>query len=185
MVIQDRTFDTNGQWFFPTIGHQPRAPLLDPGVRGRHDRGQRQGLAVPERRTAKRYRFLFINGSNARAYEMFLTNPVTKVKGPPIWQIGTDGGYLDAPVKIDPNAPKGQLQRLLIMPGERSDVIIDFAGFAGQTLRAAQHRPHPYPERRTAERLHIGRVMQFRVGAGPRRRTPATTRRAASRCARR
>jgi hypothetical protein len=23
-----------------------------------------------------------------------------------LWQIGTDGGYLDRPVKIDPNAPK-------------------------------------------------------------------------------
>ena len=83
----------------------------------------------------KRYRFLFLNGSNARGYKMFLVNPVTKVQGPAIWQIGTDGGYLDSPVKIDPNAPKGKLRQLLVLPGERADVIIDFADLApGTTL---------------------------------------------------
>ena len=45
---------------------------------------------------------------------MFIVNPVTKVLGPPIWQIGTDGGYLDAPVKVDPST------KLLLMPGERA-----------------------------------------------------------------
>ena len=40
-----------------------------------------------------------------------------------MWVIGTDGGYLDAPVKIDPALG----QKLVIMPGERYDVIIDFA----------------------------------------------------------
>ena len=33
----------------PERRHQPRAPLLGPGVRRRRDRGERQGLAVPER----------------------------------------------------------------------------------------------------------------------------------------
>ena len=38
----------------------------------------------------------------------------------PMYQIGTDGGYLDKPA-IDRT-------RLVIMPGERATVIIDFAG---------------------------------------------------------
>ena len=64
--------------------------------------------------------------------------------GPSIWQIGTDGGYLDAPVKIDPNVKP--LDKLLIMPGERADVIIDFAGLAGTDAGPAQHRPHALSE---------------------------------------
>ena len=47
--------------------------------------------------------------------------------GPKLWVIGTDGGYLDAPVAFDPAAG----QKLVMMPGERYEVIIDFAAFAG------------------------------------------------------
>ena len=54
LVVQDRMFDTNGQLSFPG-GHpvhpQSRAPLLGPGVLRRHDRGQREGLALPRGRT--------------------------------------------------------------------------------------------------------------------------------------
>ena len=38
--------------------------------------------------------------------------------GPQIVQIGTDGGLLDNPVPI--------VGKLLLAPGERADVIIDF-----------------------------------------------------------
>ena len=88
LVLQDRMFDTNGQLFFPAaapgdaVGAQPRAPLL----------GTRSSSATRSWSTArpglssnvepKRYRFLLLNGSNARAYEMFLTNPKTKANGP-------------------------------------------------------------------------------------------------------
>jgi FtsP/CotA-like multicopper oxidase with cupredoxin domain len=50
----------------------------------------------------KRYRFLFLNGSNARTYEINLQAPM--------WVIGTDGGYVDAPVPV---------KKLIMMPGER------------------------------------------------------------------
>ena len=53
-----------------------------------------------------------------------------------MWVIGTDGGYLDAPVRIDPNAPKGQLQRLVMMPGERYEVIFDLDGTLVDTVYA-------------------------------------------------
>ncbi len=52
----------------------------------------------------KRYRFLFLNGSNARAYELFLMSKTTGLKGPSIWVIGNDQGYLDTPQEINPNA---------------------------------------------------------------------------------
>lgn len=134
LVLQDRMFDTNGQLFFPadSAGGELESPNPDhpywvPEFGG--DTIVVNGKAWPFAEVqAKRYRFLFVNGSNARTYEMFLTNPVTKANGPAMWVISTDGGYLDNPVKVDPNAPKGQPQRLVMMPGERYEVIIDFGG---------------------------------------------------------
>src|SRR5262245_9133857 len=93
---------------------------------------------------------------------MFVVTPITKVMGPSIFQIGTDGGYLDAPVKIDPNAPAGQLQRLVLMPGERADVIIDFAGFAGQTLVLRNTGRTPFPKGGPPNGSPVGQLNQFR-----------------------
>jgi FtsP/CotA-like multicopper oxidase with cupredoxin domain len=72
----------------------------------------------------KRYAFWFLNGSNARTYEFSLVDPVSDLPGPAMWVIGTDGGLLDAPVKIDP-----ALAKLVMMPGERYLVMMDFTGF--------------------------------------------------------
>jgi FtsP/CotA-like multicopper oxidase with cupredoxin domain len=115
----------------------------------------------------QRYRFLVINGSNARTYELFLTNQVTKAKGPAMWQIGTDGGYLDFPVKIDPAGAANQLQKLLLMPGQRADVIVDFAGLAaGTNLLLRNVAKTPYPGGDTVDGKTLGRILQLRVVAG-------------------
>ncbi len=162
LVLQDRMFDTNGQLFFPNVGINPEHPFWIPEFVG--DTIVVNGKVWPFLNVApKRYRFLFINGSNARTYEMFLVNPVSKVMGPPIWQIGTDGGYLDAPVKIDPNAAKPALNKLLMMPGERADVIIDFAGLQGQTLILRNTGRTPYPKGAAPSGTTLGQVIQFRV----------------------
>ena len=169
LVIQDRSFDTTGQLYFhagvPFIPN-PDHPFWVPEFTG--DTIAVNGKVWPFFNVEpRRYRFLFLNGSNARAYELFLTNPVTKVNGPPLWQVATDGGYLDAPVKIDPNAPKGQLQKLVIMPGERADVIIDFAGqLPGTTLILKNVAKTPFPNGATAPGSTVGRILQFRVVAG-------------------
>jgi spore coat protein A len=68
---------------------------------------------------ARRYRFRILNASNARFY--FLTLP----GGVAMHQISTDQGLLAKPVEIS---------RLTLAPGERADVVIDFAGAAGQNL---------------------------------------------------
>ena len=164
LVIQDRSFDTDGQLFFPSAGINPEHPFWVPEFEG--DSIAVNGKVWPYLDVEpRRYRFLLINGSNARAYELFITNPVTKVNGPPLWQIGTDGGFLDAPVRIDPNAPKGQLQRLVILPGERADLIIDFAGYGGQTLLLRNVGRHPFPNGVPPAGATIGRIVQFRVAA--------------------
>lgn len=169
LVIQDRMFDENGQLYFPAgtpFIPNPDHPFWVPEFTG--DTVAVNGHVWPFLNVEpKRYRFLFVNGSNSRTYELFLTDQATKVDGPALWQIGTDGGYLDFPVKIDPNAPSGHLQKLLIMPGERADVIIDFAGLPpGTRLLMRNIAKTPYPAGDTVNGMTLGRIMQFRVVAG-------------------
>jgi len=167
IVIQDRMFDTTGQLFFQTDSAggilwapNPEHPYWSPEFVG--DTIVVNGKAWPFLQVqGKRYRFLFLNGSNARTYEMSLLNQVTGAVGPPMWVIGTDGGYLDAPVKLDPALG----QKLTMMPGERYEVIIDFTGFANTNLIIKNSGRTPYPKGAPPQGATLGRVMQFRVGA--------------------
>jgi spore coat protein A len=164
LVLQDRMFDTTGQLYFPDAGLNPTVhPFWIPEFVG--DTIVVNGKSWPFLSVeAKRYRFLMINGSNARTYEMFLVNPVTKVMGPPIWVIGTDGGYLDTPVKIDPNVKPNN--KLIMMPGERYQVIIDFGGIpAGTNLILRNTGRTPYPKGAPPTGSTLGQIVQFRVGA--------------------
>lgn len=182
VVIQDRMFDTNGQLFIPadTAANflwtpNPEHPYWVPEFVG--DTIVVNGKAWPYLNVQpKRYRFLFLNGSNARTYEIFLTDPVSKINGPPMWVIGTDGGYLDNPVKIDPNAPTNN--HLIIQPGERYEVIIDFndptwlalfnkktGPFSGKLVLNNIGRT-PYPKGAPPVGNTVGNIMQFRVAPG-------------------
>ena len=59
-----------------------------------------------------------LNGSSQRAFNLGLSNNQT------FHQIASDGGLLSAPV---------QLTRLLLAPGERAELLIDFSSMNGQT----------------------------------------------------
>ncbi|MEW6489685.1 MAG: multicopper oxidase domain-containing protein, partial [Thermodesulfobacteriota bacterium] len=168
LVIQDRAFDTAGQLFFQADGAggilwapNPEHPYWSPEFVG--DTIVVNGKAWPYLNVqARRYRFLFLNGSNARTYEMSLLNQATGAIGPPLWVIATDGGYLDAPVKIDPALG----QRLVMQPGERYEVIVDFAGFGGTNLIIRNTGRTPYPKGAPPQGSTLGRILQLRVAAG-------------------
>jgi spore coat protein A len=68
---------------------------------------------------ARRYRFRFLNGSNARNYRLAL-DPAQ-----PLVQVGSDGALLAAPV----SRPAVDLA-----PSERCDCVIDFAALAGRSV---------------------------------------------------
>jgi spore coat protein A len=162
IVIQDRMFDTNGQLFFPADSNggelwtpDPEHPYWVPEFLG--DTIVVNGKAWPYLEVEpRRYRFLFLNGSNARTYELFLGDPARGNSGLPFQVIGTDGGYLDAPASV---------QKLLIMPGERYSVIIDFSKSApGRRIVLRNIAKSPYPSGEAPDGRTIGRVMQFRVG---------------------
>jgi spore coat protein A len=162
LVIQDRMFDTNGQLFFPadTAGGilwsvNPEHPYWVPEFLG--DVIVVNGKAWPYLEVGQnRYRFLFLNGSNARTYEMWASDPVTGLK-PLMWVIGTDGGYLNAPAPIN---------KLVMMPGERYDVIMDFSAIPpGTNLILKNTGRSPFPKGAPPQGATVGQIMQFRVVA--------------------
>ena len=86
----------------------------------------------------RKYRFRMLEASNVRVYDLVLSN------GAPFVQIGTGAGLLPAPVTR---------ASMRFGPGERLDVVIDFAGHLGETfsLRDMEDPQNPID------------ILQFRV----------------------
>jgi spore coat protein A len=171
LIIQDRQFDTNGQLYFPD-SNAPYGLNGGPPNPGVHpywipeffgDVIMVNGKSWPYHKVEpRRYRFRIVNGSNARMYELRLQNKDTKAAGPAFWQIGSDGGLLDKPIKLNDPANANSL-RLFLAPGERADIIVDFAGYAGQTLSLVNSAKAPYPSGTSPDPQTTGLVMQFVV----------------------
>ncbi len=80
--------------------------------------------------------------------------------GPDWIVIGSEGGFLPAPVVVDGQQPTTwitdptrfdvgnvDLHSLLLAPAERADAIVDFSAFAGQTLILYNDAPAAFPAR--------------------------------------
>ncbi|SCL25639.1 Multicopper oxidase with three cupredoxin domains (includes cell division protein FtsP and spore coat protein CotA) [Micromonospora nigra] len=91
---------------------------------------------------ARRYRFRLVNSSNLRFFLLRLAD------GGDLTVIGSDGGLLEAPVTMP---------YLMISPGERLDVVVDFARYQPGTSVVLQNLMGPGP----AEM--VGQVMRFDV----------------------
>jgi len=164
LIIQDRMFDTTGQLFFPNVGINPEHPFWVPEFVG--DVIVVNGKAWPFFNVQpKRYRFIFLNGSNARAYELSLMSKTTGLKGPSLWVIGNDQGLLDAAQEVNPNLKPNN--ELAMMPGERYEVIIDFSTVAGQTIEMQNTARTPYVAGAPANGNTTGRIIRFNVSAVP------------------
>lgn len=153
VIIQDRMFDDEGQYFWPAnsaggiqVSPNPEHPYWVPDFFG--DTIVVNGKAWPYLEVEpKRYRLLIINGSHSRIYKLKLRAPM--------WVIGTDDGYVDAPIKVD---------HLLIASGERYEVIIDFKDWDSTNLILFNTAEAPYPNGTAPDSATLGHVMQFRVG---------------------
>lgn len=174
LVIQDRQFDTNGQLLFPdgTPADNPTGLNGTPPNPGAHpfwipeffgDAIVVNGKTWPYLNVEpRRYRFRIVNASNARFYQMALVDSLTQAPGPALWQIGTDGGLLDRPVKLsDPNNPNAL--QLFLAPSERGDIIIDFTGLQGRSFTLTNSAVAPYPSGDAPDPTTNGVIMQFRV----------------------
>jgi spore coat protein A len=113
----------------------------------------------------RKYRFRILEGSNARFYSLALAERVTTAPGPAFNQIATDGGYLGDPVLLnDPTNPHSP--RLVMGPGERAEVVIDFSAYAPGTEFVLRNTAKaPFPSGDAADPQTVGQIMLFRVVA--------------------
>ena len=147
LVFADRQFDSAGQLFYsPDSTWLPEffgnTPLVN---------GAAQPYLTVEPRM---YRFRILNASNARFWNLTIQG------GPPTVQIGSDGGLFTRPVPVG---------RLLLLPAERADILVDFSRFAGRTLTVTNP---DLPADVSSPAPPLPTVMEIRVGtrvtqAGP------------------
>ncbi|HYZ57720.1 MAG TPA: multicopper oxidase domain-containing protein [Streptosporangiaceae bacterium] len=190
LMIQDRQFDTNGQLLFPDSANNPSLVDGPPGNPKIHpfwipeffgDAMLVNGRTWPYLQVEpRRYRFRIINSSNARFLRMGLADASSGAVGPPMYQIGTDGGLLDTPVKLlgqseqVSNGTPTPSTRLFLAPAERADIIIDFANLQGRIFTLTNDAQVPFPSGSALGPADpTRRVMQFKVTLPP--SSPDTT----------
>ncbi len=157
IAIQDRSFNLDGSFWFPPVGLDPSVhPYWQPEFFG--DVMMVNGRAWPNLNVEPRqYRLRLLDGSNARFYSISFVDRVTKAVVPFV-QIGSDGGYLPAPVP---------LTSVTIAPGERIDILIDFSALpAGSKIIMKNNAKAPFPSGTAPHGSTTGQIMQFTVTPG-------------------
>ena len=143
----------DGSIHFTQVGDNPDIhPYWDPEYFG--DTILVNGKVWPNLRVDRhQYRFRIVNGSNARFYNLKLSN------GMSFTQIGGDGSYLPAPVT---------LTEALIAPAERIDILIDFSRVpAGTKIILKNTANQPFPGGDPVDPATTGQVMRFEVRNTP------------------
>ena len=167
LIIQDRSFNSDGSLFYPDSREffdgfpGPYIPGSDIPPQWNAEffgdsmtvNGKTWPFLNVEQR---RYRFRFLNACNSRFIILQNSNNL------PIWQIGSDGGFLPAPVRRT---------QVLMGPAERVDAIVDFSDAAvGSTITLLNLGPdepfgggQPGVDFTSADPNTTGLVLQFRV----------------------
>lgn len=143
ILIQDKSFNEDGSLFYPDTPPFPVSvhPSIVPGFLGNTIivNGKVQPYLEVEPR---KYRFRILNGSNRRVYTLNFSNNT------PFIQIGTDGGFIEAPVNLN---------SFSLTPAERLDVIVDFSNLKGETFTLINTNSDADE--------NTGVIMEFRVTA--------------------
>jgi spore coat protein A len=151
LVFQDRNFLNDGSFYFPAdeAPNPDVHPYWSPEFFG--NVSMVDGLVWPNMNVKQGvYRLRLLDGSNARFYNLQFEN------GMSFTQIATDGGFLKAPAE--------GLTSLLIAPGERAEILVDFSNIEpGTTIRLLNDANGPYPDGDPADPDTIGQLMQFTV----------------------
>ncbi len=163
LVIQDHMFDRSGQHFYPANPGDPAwdefigdNPLVTPPSALAEFFGNFilvNGVPWPKMEVEPRiYRLRLLNGSDSRVYKLWLAAGAVSVN---FNVIGNDDGLLYQPVMTD---------KLVIAPGERYDVLVDFSSYAGQQIVMKNNARGPYPAGATVDPMTAGQIMAFNVG---------------------
>jgi spore coat protein A len=157
LVLQDKQFNDDGTLFYPTVGISPLHPVWVPEFFG--DTPVVNGKAYPYLDTQpRRYRLRLLNGSQARFYDLSFDTGAGDL---PFWVIGSEQGLLPKPV---------QQTQLLIAPGERFDVIVDFTDLPlGTQVFLHNDANEPYPD---GDAPQVVDMMKFKIDT----RVPANDR---------
>jgi spore coat protein A, manganese oxidase len=143
LMIGDRSFDRHNQLTDPfTNRRPPNDGILAETILV-------NGAHMPYHRVAPcRYRLRLLNVSAFRSLNLQLSD------GTPMTQIATESGLMPKPIRR---------REILLGPAERAEVIVDFAGLAGESVELRSSRRHAgrNPE---GARSYGGALMQFRVG---------------------
>lgn len=156
IVIQDRSFLSDGSFNFPSQGITDAHPYWVPEFFG--DTIMVNGLVWPNMDVDQGvYRLRLLDGSNARFYTLsFVADPGTLNETIlPFTQIASDGGYLTAPAS---------LSEITFAPGERVEVLVDFSGLAPGTKVLMKNTANEnYPFGLPIDPNTVGQIMQFTV----------------------
>ncbi|OEL28925.1 Multicopper oxidase LPR1 [Dichanthelium oligosanthes] len=147
LVLADRSFYADGSIYMNCTGDNPDIhPQWQPEYFG--EAITVNGKAWPFLPVARRrYRFRIINTSNARLFNLSLSN------GLPFHVIGSDTSYLTEPVVVT---------HLLIAVAETFDVVVDFSESAAPEAELVNTAPYPFPDGDAPNDLN-GKVMKFVV----------------------
>jgi spore coat protein A, manganese oxidase len=160
LIIQDRTFLTDGTMYYPSNGYYPNyeppasnLTFMNPysllGMVG--NTIMVNGKVWPNMNINQgQYRFRLLDASNTRFYNITFSNNM------PFIVIGSDGGYQKSPVQVTSK---------IFSPGERVDILVDFSKVtAGEKIilknNALWNISSPkYPNQPQT----IGQIMQFTI----------------------
>jgi spore coat protein A len=137
LIIVDRSFRADGQLFYPVSG-DPEKPWVSEYYGG--------GILVNGKLfpfldvQPRRYRFRILNSSNSSFYVLSISSATSFTSpGLKFLQIGGDQGL---------HAEPAETEQLIIGPGERADVVMDFSSSTGKELYL---------------RTKVANILQFRV----------------------
>ncbi|MFG2061773.1 multicopper oxidase [Micromonospora sp. NPDC048871] len=178
LAIQDRSFNPDGSLFYPGtrafsgdctnpadyIPNGDVPPIWNPEFFA--NTMVVNGRTWPKLKVEKRrYRLRLLNGCNSRFLVLKIaanpTAPRPAAVALPMWLIGTDGGFLPKPVRLD---------QILLGNAQRADVIVDFTDVpAGTELFLINEGPDgPFTgvpaDDGFADVNTTGQVMKFVVG---------------------
>lgn len=150
LVLQDKQFSDDGSLYYPTVGISVVHPVWVPEFFA--DTPVVNGKAYPYLDTQpRRYRLRLLNGSQARFYDLSFD---TGAQDLPFWVIGSEQGLLPKPV---------EKTQLLIAPGERYDVIVDFSKLPlGTDVMLHNDANEPYPD---GDAPQVIDMMEFKIDA--------------------
>ncbi|OAY77863.1 Multicopper oxidase LPR1 [Ananas comosus] len=148
LIIADRSFYADGSLYMNATGDNPSIhPEWQPEYFG--EAVTVNGKAWPFLTVCRRrYRFRIINSSNARYFNLSLSNHL------PFCVVGSDTAYLNKPVMTS---------TVLLAPAEIFDVVIDFTKSTTSEAELTNSAPYPLPNGTATNRLN-GKVMKFVIG---------------------